>query len=41
MQKVVDSVVFSVVSLNLIYLVPHDLRKRNKAIIERTVKIEG
>lgn len=37
----VDSVVFTVVSLNSIYLVPHDLRKRNKAIIERTVKREG
>lgn len=35
----VGSVVFTVVSLNSMYLVPHDLRKKNKAIIERTVKI--
>lgn len=37
----VDSVVFTAVCLNSIYLMPHDLRKKNKAIIERIVKVEG
>lgn len=37
----VDSVTFTVVSLNSIYLVPHYLRKNKKNIIERTVEVEG